>query len=173
MKRSASSQSYNLVLASLFAAIIFLVTAYFLHIPTGLSGGYIHLGDTFIYLAACLLPTPYAMAAAAIGGSLSDALTGSIIWAPATLIIKPLLTLYFTSKHEKFITFRNVVAVFLAGVTGLAGYYIAGAIITHSFIAPLLTLPVDSIQPAASGFFFLIIGVVLDMLGFKKRLKLG
>jgi uncharacterized repeat protein (TIGR04002 family) len=173
MKRSASSKSFNLVLASLFAAIIFLMTAYFIHIPTGLSGGYIHLGDIFIYFAACLLPTPYAMAAAAIGGALSDTLTGSIIWAPATLVIKPLLVLYFTSRSEKFITWRNILAVFLAGITGLVGYYLAGAVITHSYIAPLLTLPVDAIQPAASGVFFLIIAFVLDLLGFKKRLKLN
>ena len=56
---------HRLVTAALFAAAITVVTAYLLHIPIP-TGGYIHLGDTLIYLAACLLPVPYAAAAAAI-----------------------------------------------------------------------------------------------------------
>ena len=51
---------YRAVLAALFAAAIALATAYLLHIPLP-TGGYVHLGDTLIYLAACLLPTPYAV----------------------------------------------------------------------------------------------------------------
>ena len=49
----------------------------------GFNGGYIHLGDALIYLAAVLLPAPYAMAAGAIGGGLADLLTAPV-WAPAT-----------------------------------------------------------------------------------------
>ena len=54
-----------LVTSALFAASITVVTAYMLHIPLP-TGGYIHLGDALIYLAACLLPVPCAAAAAAI-----------------------------------------------------------------------------------------------------------
>ena len=53
-----------LVTSALFAASITVVTAYMLHIPLP-TGGYIHLGDALIYLAACLLPVPCAAAAAA------------------------------------------------------------------------------------------------------------
>ena len=55
------------IVTALFAAMICLTTAYLFHIPVGTAGGYIHLGDAFIYLAAAFLPTPYAMAAAGIG----------------------------------------------------------------------------------------------------------
>ena len=44
--------------AGIFTAIVFVFTAY-LHIPS--HTGYTHVGDGFIYLAACLLPLPYAM----------------------------------------------------------------------------------------------------------------
>ena len=57
----------QLVLTALFASAITVMTAYILHIPIP-TGGYIHLGDALIYLAACLLPAPYAAAAAAQGG---------------------------------------------------------------------------------------------------------
>ena len=72
-KKKANKQLIYVVMAALFAAIITVVTAYVLHIPTG--NGYIHLGDSFIFLAASLLPLPYAIAAAAVGAGLADALT--------------------------------------------------------------------------------------------------
>ncbi|MFY9379232.1 MAG: ECF transporter S component, partial [Acutalibacteraceae bacterium] len=53
----------NIVTTALFAAIIAVTTAYIFHIPVGTNGGYIHIGDCFIYLAACFLPLPYAMLA--------------------------------------------------------------------------------------------------------------
>ena len=55
-----------LTVTGLFAAIITLMTAYICHIPYGANGGYIHFGDALIYVAAVILPRPYAMAAAAI-----------------------------------------------------------------------------------------------------------
>ena len=64
-KKKANKQLIYVVMAALFAAIITVVTAYVLRIPTG--NGYIHLGDSFIFLAASLLPLPYAIAAAAVG----------------------------------------------------------------------------------------------------------
>lgn len=60
--RRESTSVINLTLTGLFAAMITLMTAYIFHIPYGANGGYIHFGDTLIYLAAILLPKPYAIA---------------------------------------------------------------------------------------------------------------
>lgn len=57
---------------AVMAALTTLMTAYIFHIPVGVNGGYVHLGDTMIYLAAAFLPLPYACAAGAIGGGLAD-----------------------------------------------------------------------------------------------------
>ena len=62
---SPKDQPRRLVITALFAGAITMMTAYMLHIPLP-TGGYIHLGDAMIYLAACLLPVPYAAAAAAV-----------------------------------------------------------------------------------------------------------
>jgi len=158
-----------LTTAAVFAALIF-VSTYMLHINIG-SGGYIHPGDTFIYLAACLLPTPYAAAAGAIGAALSDGLT-AYIYVPATLIIKAVMTLFFTSRSEKIITVRNVIAIFLAGITGLLGYFIWESII-FGVGAAAANLPLGSLQPLASGILFVIIGRALDKMNFKKRFLRG
>ena len=85
-----------LCLAALFAGAIAVTTAYLLHIPIP-TGGYIHLGDALIYLAACLLPAPYAVGAAMVGAGLADLLTAPL-WVVPTLLIKALVGLLFTSR---------------------------------------------------------------------------
>ena len=62
----------RLTSTALFAALICVTTAYIFHIPFGVNGGYVHIGDSLIYLAAAFLPTPYAMFAGAIGGAMAD-----------------------------------------------------------------------------------------------------
>lgn len=97
-KKKTSKQLIYVVMAALFAAMITVFTAYVLHIPAG--NGYIHLGDSFIFLAASLLPLPYAIVAAAVGAGLADALTAPI-WVIATVIIKSVIVLPFTSKRTR------------------------------------------------------------------------
>ena len=103
-----NSQVKKLTFTALMAAMITIFTAYICHIPVGQNGGYIHFGDSLIYIAACLLPWPYAMTAAAIGGGMADLLTAPI-WAPATIIIKALISIPFTSKSDKIMTVRNII----------------------------------------------------------------
>ncbi|MFR5052099.1 MAG: ECF transporter S component [Ruminococcus bicirculans (ex Wegman et al. 2014)] len=81
----------------LFAAKIKVLTAW-LHIPTG--AGYTHAGDGLIYLAASMLPTPYAMAAGAIGAGLADGLSGFVVWLPGTIVIKAITAFCFSRKRE-------------------------------------------------------------------------
>ena len=87
----------RLTSTALFAALICVTTAYIFHIPFGVNGGYVHIGDSLIYLAAAFLPTPYAMFAGAIGGAMADILTAPV-YAPATFIIKMLISLPITCK---------------------------------------------------------------------------
>ena len=81
------SKTQLLTISALFSALVCITTAYIFHIPFGANGGYIHLGDALIYLAATLLPTPYAILAAGIGGAMADLLTAPL-WAPRPLPAK-------------------------------------------------------------------------------------
>lgn len=159
----------NIVTTALFAAIISVTTAYILHIPIGANSGYIHIGDCFIYLAACFLPLPYAMLAGAIGGGLADLMTAPI-WILPTIIIKALIVLPFTSKTDKFINKRNIVAIFVAAIITTVGYYIAEALMFGNWLAPLATLGVGLLQPIGSGFLFVVVGGALDKSNIKNRL---
>ena len=130
------------------------------HIPYGANGGYIHFGDTMIYLAAVFLPRPYALAAAAIGGGIADLLTAPM-WMPATVIIKMLIVLPFSEKNNRLLSTRNIMAPILSGVVSAAGYYAAEGI----FSAPLHAGGVSCRKPDPVGRkhgLFYIAAIILE-----------
>lgn len=162
---------YNLVLGALFIALVFVVTK-FLQIPNGISGGFVSLGDTFIYIAASILPTPFAIAAG-FGAALSDATSASsIIYVLPDIIIKTLIVLFFTYKNTNIINKRNVIALVLAGLTGLIGYFITDVILYRNFLSPILgDLIFGSFQPILCGIAYMIVGTALDKAKIKQRIS--
>lgn len=159
----------RIAVSAVFAALITLMTAYIFHIPVGANGGYVHLGDALIYLAAATLPMPYACAAGAIGGGLADLLT-SPVWAPATIIIKMLICLPFTSKGKKLVNRRNVIALVVAFVISGTGYFIAEGIMFGFTVSFLTSISGSVVQSGGSAIVFLIIGTALDKIGFKQNI---
>ena len=157
------------IMAALFAAIITVVTAYILHIPFG--NGYFHIGDAFIFIAAAFLPTPYAVAASAVGAGLADILSGGAIWAPASIIIKSLIVLCFTSKDKKFINVRNIVALIGAAVITCGGYYVYEGILYHNWVAAVPGIAMNALQVLVSAVIFIIVGVAFDGLKIKSKLN--
>ena len=151
-----------LCLAALFAGAIAVTTAYLLHIPIP-TGGYIHLGDALIYLAACLLPAPYAVGAAMVGAGLADLLTAPL-WVVPTLLIKALVALLFTSRGPRLLCPRNGAALLLACLLSPAAYGLAGV---NAFWPQFLgTL----VQAVGSGAVFTVLALALDRAGGKARL---
>lgn len=127
---SKSNKTKLIALSGLFAALIFILTM--IHIPTG--NGYTHAGDGLIYLAACILPAPYAVAASIIGGMLADGLSGAAIWIPATIVIKALTALCFSNKTEKIICLRNILGIIPSLVLCVVGYSLyEGVFMTGGF----------------------------------------
>ena len=158
-----------LSITALFAGAITVMTAYMLHIPIP-TGGYIHLGDALIYLAACLLPLPYAAAAAAIGAGLADLLTAPM-WVLPTLVIKALLASFFTSGHQRILCPRNVAAVVLAGVFSPAAYALAGCVMAGTLAAFVPQFLGTLVQGIGSGALFFVLAPALD--GVKLKTRMG
>lgn len=170
-KITPSAKMRYVTLTGLMAAMIALMTAYICHIPTGVNGGYIHFGDSLIYVAAALLPTPYALAASAIGGGLADLMTAPM-WAPATIIIKMLITIPFTNKSAKIITPRNIIAAIIAYFISGICYFFAEYILFGAFSTALIASMSGSlIQSGGSAVFFIIFGLALDKVHIKGRLN--
>ena len=159
-------------MAALFAALIAVFTAWLFHIPIkiGANTAYLHFGDAFIFLAASLLPAPYACAAAAIGGGLADLLCGSAIWAPFTVVIKALIALCFSSRSDRLLTRRNLLAALPALVITVGGYYLAEAILYGTWVAPVLSIWGNVVQIVGSAVIYVLVALALQKAGVKKLL---
>jgi len=157
-----------LAATGIMAALITLMTAYICHIPVGGNGGYIHFGDTLIYLAAALLPKPYAIAAAVIGGGLADLFTAPM-WLPATVIIKMLIVLAFTKHSKKIVSFRNVMAAIAACFINVIGYFAAEYILFETASVFWVSAFPNLIQSIGSAIFFILFGMALDKAEFKRK----
>lgn len=157
-------------ITGVFTALVFVVTAY-LHIPT--NNGYIHVGDALIYLAACLLPWPYAMVVGAGGAFLADCLTGFAIWAPGSVIVKAITVLLFSNKEDKIINLRNSLAILPATIVCAGGYYLYESLIYGNFVAPLVGIPASITQSVASAIIYIAFGFAVDKMKLKSKIYGG
>ena len=169
----------NLVLSALFAALICVATA-FIKFNTGINNGYVHVGDSVIYLAACLLPAPNAMIAAAVGAAFADVLAGAAMWAPFTAVIKALnaLTVFLfyrmkaNRKKDRILSPLSAAGSAVSGLVTIFGYLLAEGFL-YSFPTALTSVPFSIIQSVGGAIIFVIIAAALDKINFKNRLKQG
>ena len=161
-----------LTLAAVFAALITVTTA-FVKIPAPL--GYVHAGDSVVYLAASVLPGPFGFAAAAIGGGLADLLAGYPQWAVATAIIKALNVLPFflikfalkkSLRRDKIINIPNLLMLIPTTIVTVAGYFVANAILYDAAAAAAELLP-NLFQAGVGAVLFIVLGAGLDAVKFK------
>lgn len=163
-------------LTALFAALTAVATA-FIKINTGINEGYLHFGDSVIYLAACILPLPYACLAAAVGGGIADLLAGAAVWAPITAVIKALNVLPFavmysakiTKSPNKIVNKATVAMPVLSGLITIFGYLLAEGFM-YSFPSAWTSVPFSIVQATGSAVVYWILGASLDKLNFKNRL---
>lgn len=158
----------RLVFAAMFASLITGLTL-FPEIPIP-AGGYVHLGDAMIYLAASFLPLPFAMTAAAIGGGLADIFSGYVAYAPFTVVVKALLTLAFTAKNEKILSKRNYLAP-LAGLIITPAIYFCADAILYGIAGAVPGIIWNICQAAASIIVYYIIGTASDKMQLKSKLS--
>ena len=158
-----------LTLTALLAALIAALTLY-ARLPFPMtSDGYVHFGDGMVLIAACLLPTPYAVAAAAVGCGLADALPGLFSWLPATIVIKSLMAWLFSSKQKKILCKRNVLMLLPACAVNVAGYYLYEGLVKNQWAA-LLSVFGNVIQSGAGVVLFVLSAAALDRLHIKNNL---
>ena len=158
----------HLTMAALLAAMTTVSIVVF-RVPVG--QGIVHFGDAVIFLAACLLPKPYALAAAAIGGGMANIVTPTTVWLPATVVIKPAIAACFTSKGHMLCK-RNICALFVAAAITIVGYYIWAAVVVYgNWITPWLpSLWGGLIQSGGSAVIFILAAGAIERSGVKRRL---
>lgn len=113
----------TLTMTAIFIALVTVLTAFVsFAIPGGY--GYIHPGDSMIYLCAWALGGPIAGLASALGSALADILIGYPQYAIATFIIKFLMgyVCYLIMKAFSYKKITNVIGMIAASLIMVAGY---------------------------------------------------
>ncbi len=169
-KKSLLKTTYT----AIFTTIIVVATST-IKFSTGLGEGYIHFGDSIIYLTACILPFPYCIFASALGGCLADVLSGFAIWSIPTAIIKslnviPFLAVCKSSKNDKLLNKKTILATVFSGIITILGYFVAESILYSSAFATLSLLG-NSIQAISNAIIFFVIATALDRTKFKSIFK--
>ena len=160
----------RMCVTGVLTAVVFVCTAY-LHIPS--HTGYTHIGDAFIFLAACVLPLPYAVFVGAGGALLADCLTGFALWAPASVFIKAATVLCFSRRSRRIVSWRNLLALVPSAALCIGGYYLYDALITGNFIAPLAGIPGYVVQSVMSTVLFVVVGIAWDKCRITDLLRKG
>jgi len=115
----------KLVWASLFTALTTVATMIILPVPS--LNGYVNGGDAIIIVSAFLLGPVWGAFAAGLGAALADLVSGYLIYAPATLIIKGLMALAAGAILRNIKTKNRLFPAVLGSITAeiimVVGYF--------------------------------------------------
>ena len=133
-------------MAGICAALIFVVTFLIkIPVPISMSGAYINLGDTIIYIVAFLINPIFAMLAAGIGSAIADMMFGAGVYILPTLFIKGLMGLACAMICKDGSFKRFVLACVVGGIIMVVGYGAFEAIAFGLSVA-IANLPYNLIQ---------------------------
>ncbi len=147
-------------MAALMTALTCIATI-IIKIPSPLKG-YVNLGDCVVLLAGWTLSPVYAFLAAGIGSALADILSGYIVYAPATFLIKGLMSIIafygFNFLQKKFGNFPSeIISGITAEIMMVFGYFVFEGFM-YGFIPSAVNIPANCMQGLAG----IIIGIALS-----------
>ena len=153
------NRTKKIVMTSLLAALACVATMV-IKIPSPLQG-YINLGDCVVLVCGWVLSPVYGFLAAAIGSALADVLSGYLVYAPATFLIKgcmAFLAFYGVKLFRK--RFGNLFSKIVSGVAAelvmILGYFVFEGLL-YGFAPSLVNIPANGVQGVAG----VLIGVLL------------
>ena len=136
------------------------VATMLIKIPSTMKG-YVNVGDCIVLLCGWMLSPVYAFVSAGLGSALADVLSGYLVYAPATFVIKGVMALVafafckmLANKSGKLVS--QIIGGLVAEILMVALYYVFEGFL-YGFGASLVNIPANAIQ----GVVGLILGTVL------------
>ena len=111
-------KTQKIVTTGLMTALITVATMV-IAIPVPFTNGYIHMGDSMIFLAVLILGWKYGAFAAGVGSALADIFLGYVHWAPWTLCIKALMAVVMGLIIQKCMKNKKFTAIFSIAIAGI------------------------------------------------------
>ena len=136
------------------------VATMIIKIPSPMKG-YLNIGDCIVLLCGWLLAPGYGFVAAGLGSALADMLSGYVVYAPATFLIKGSMALIvfacfkLMNKHIGKLPSQIIGAV-LSEIVMVLGYFVFEGFM-YGFVPSCVNIPANSVQGALG----LILGIVL------------
>ncbi len=150
----------QVTITAIFIALTFLATWLIkVQIPFfAAKGGLVHLGNVPMFVAAMVYGRKTGAIAGAFGMALFDLMGGWILWAPFTFVVVGLMgytvgLICEKSKMNPVLT--NIIAVGVALIIKIVGYYIAEGVIYGNWIAPAASIPGNIVQVVTAGIIVL------------------
>ena len=154
----------RLIAAALSAALCCVASLLQISSP---AGGYFNAGDAVVLLSAFLMGPVLGAAAAGIGSAAADILSGYVIFAPATLLIKAAMAFVSGAILRRSGFSGRVGPAVFSGITAeiimTAGYFAFSAVILKLGAGALADVPGNLIQ----GIFGVAVGTYLYLALFK------
>jgi len=163
-KNVIDNKIQNLTILGLLIALV-AVSTMMIKVPVVSTEGYVHLGDSMIFLSAIIFGKKKGAIAGGIGSAMADLLLGYTHWIIPTLIIKGLMG-YFVGlisngESDNLINIRNSISLIFGSLWMVFGYFVAGGIMKGSFLVAATSIPANSIQAFAGALIFIPIGIAL------------
>lgn len=142
----------KLTINAMCIALTFVATAFInIRLPIMANGGLIHLGNVPLFLAAMIFGKKTGALAGAFGMGFFDLISGWTAWAPFTFIIAGIMGYAVGKISEKNTTLWYIIAIVVALIIKIVGYYIAEGILYSNWIAPATSIPGNVVQVVTAG----------------------
>lgn len=110
------------------------------------AGGFLNLGDGFILLFSSFLSPLSGFLIGGVSSSIVDMISGYVVYAPYTLIIKGLEGILVSILFQKLSDKSKLLIYILASLVMVFGYFLATWNITQSILVAISTLWGNAIQ---------------------------
>ena len=142
----------KLTINAMCIALTFVATAFInIRLPIMANGGLIHLGNVPLFLAAMIFGKKTGALAGAFGMGFFDLISGWTAWAPFTFIIAGIMGYAVGKISEKNTILWYIIAIVVALIIKIVGYYIAEGILYSNWIAPATSIPGNVVQVVTAG----------------------
>ncbi|WP_066287529.1 ECF transporter S component [Bacillus sp. FJAT-29937] len=165
--QTESTKTKTLVIYALFIALTLVSTMFInIRLPIMGNGGLIHMGNVPLFIAALVYGRKAGAIAGAVGMGFFDILSGWGAWAPFTFIIVGTMGFLAGLISEKVPGKRvvvNTLAVAVALIIKIVGYYFAEVILYGNWVLPFGSIPGNLMQVIIAGI------IVVPIAGRLKR----
>ncbi|GHU50089.1 hypothetical protein FACS1894127_4770 [Clostridia bacterium] len=163
----------KMVLTALMTALVAVMTIV-IAIPVPFTNGYIHFGDSMIFMSVLILGWKRAPIAAGVGSAMADIFLGYVYWAPWTLVIKGLMALVAGLIILKCSEKRRYIVLSCGAVVALWVLFNLGIqAMVHFATINNPTELMDALETNSIGFGALLAGMQRQLMIFALLIPVG